>query len=186
MQLYKKLSRENKQLPRNQRLHDPDYSLRDWLELIAEGLMFPQTISPIGKRVMDAPYIAGISQGRHEVRQTGDGAPPDRLASKRHRHVEPARPTRACTASAQTSGKKRGPNSVRYCLQREQDTSYRTHNLGVHYLKFYGGADPGKNHYCRLCREEYKKAKNPQVFCVYCQASLCKDCWSKWHKYPSF
>ena len=66
MQLYKKLSRENKQLPRNQRLRDPDYSLRDWLELIAEGLMFPQTISPIGKRVMDAPYIAGISQGRHE------------------------------------------------------------------------------------------------------------------------
>jgi hypothetical protein len=214
--MYKKLVRANNLLPELSRSNlDPKHTLKDWLELTAEGLMFPQTVSAIGKRPNCSPYRQGISRPRYSDHtllrsealrfHVGSAAPsgasaaaaglqPPRRSDTRARAARPTKQPdgRRRNRKGPGSNPKSGPNSVRAVQDSLEDLSYRFSHLGKHTMKVYdgpNGLDPKKNHNCQLCHEggtdrvqKNRRRKAADVFCIYCQRSLCLQCWPKWHE----
>ena len=84
------------------------------------------------------------------------------------------------------------PHSLAGAIPVISSDPYRFSHLGKHTMKVYdgpNGLDPKKNHNCQLCHEggtdrvqKNRRRKAADVFCIYCQRSLCLQCWPKWHE----
>ena len=139
---------------------------REFLELVAEGLIFEETIGMTGDTNAPSPCKPG---------------------SKKNRKRKETR------AVAKVAKRQRGPNaSVTLSADSVRDFTTRRANLGMHELVPNADSKVGDNHRCAVCNyggklpgselhKEERIRKSSQVRCGHCAIYMCLPCWSIWH-----
>ena len=140
------------------------HSHRDFLELVAEGYMFEETIG----------YPSPI--------------PSPCKPQKKKRSAKA--PTRQVALAAK---KQRGPNTSPTVSSVSGGAfTQRRVRIGIHTLIPNADATIGNNHRCAVCwydkpiegavgHVEQAIRKNSRVRCGHCMVYMCLDCWPRWH-----
>ena len=145
-------------------------SHREFLELVAEGYMFAETVAPGAKD--KTMHVASPCK------------PKSRSGKKR--------PTpRAAAAAAK---KYKGPNtSPTVSNSTAHEFTSRFVNVGIHEVIPNEDASVSNAHRCVMCwltevpgqaPKENPIRKSSQMRCSHCNVYLCLRCWPIWHKCP--
>jgi len=141
------------------------HSHREFLELVAEGYMFPETIGKKSDSSVPSPC-------KPAERKRKRGAPP--------------------REAAKAAKKQRGPNTSPTLTSASGMAFAQRHvNLGMHTL-IPNKQGEGKAHRCAVCHlsgplpgatghEEKQIRKASQVRCGHCMVWMCIECWPRWH-----
>jgi hypothetical protein len=181
--LYKKLCRAAI-VPKNER-----WTHREWLELMAEGLMFPYTVSKIGQLHDERGYVPGAKVSA----PTADGPPPPQRrklppAGKDKKKIKECeagtRPRGRLAAQPKQLSEKKAKQISNTMKGSEKDLSLeqRTFNPGVHKMVPIVPPVLRKKFACKRCMIHKGKRVNPHMTCEYCMCKLCLECWPLWHE----
>lgn len=141
------------------------HSHREFLELVAEGYMFEETVDS----------------------KTDSSFPSPQKPKTNRKRKDPPR------AAARAAKRERGPNTAPSLTTAICSASNHRHvNLGMHTLIPHANSKVGNSHRCQLCwydgplpgaidHEEKQIRRASQVRCGHCNLWLCLHCWPRWH-----